>query len=159
MKKCTENTDLGRSEFVRRQRSPEQIQVETLQIKPVKKRRLPLYLLLLANFIAFNAVYGICATPKEIPIQQAVINTNLIYILCTKSIGIFNYKVLKNVGNVTGILYSEGDSSAFVDGHLVKEGDSLNGLKIVKINKTSVVLEKDGRMWTQRVSEPSLFER
>jgi hypothetical protein len=49
-----------------------------------------------------------------------------------------------------GILYSEGNSSAIIDGKIVKEGDIINGIKVVKINKDTVEFEKDGERWTQR---------
>jgi hypothetical protein len=49
-----------------------------------------------------------------------------------------------------GILYSEGNSSAIIDGKIVKEGDIINGIKVAKIHKDRVEFEKDGENWTQR---------
>ena len=49
-----------------------------------------------------------------------------------------------------GILYSEDKPSSIIDGKIVKEGDIINGVKVVKINKDMVEFEKDGQTWTQR---------
>jgi hypothetical protein len=52
--------------------------------------------------------------------------------------------------SLTGIIYSEDNSSAMIDGKIVKEGDIIDGITVVKINKNDVELEKDGVKWTQR---------
>jgi uncharacterized membrane protein len=49
-----------------------------------------------------------------------------------------------------GILYSEDNPSAIVGDKIVKEGDIINGIRVVKINKNTVEFEKDGERWTQR---------
>ena len=49
-----------------------------------------------------------------------------------------------------GILYSEDNSSAMVGNKIVKEGDIIDGVKVVKINKDTVEFEKDGQRWTQQ---------
>jgi hypothetical protein len=49
-----------------------------------------------------------------------------------------------------GILYSEGNSSALIGETIVREGDIIDGVKVVKINKKTVEFEKDGEKWTQR---------
>ncbi len=50
-----------------------------------------------------------------------------------------------------GILYSEDNPSASVNGKIVKEGSVIDGIKVVKINKDSVEFEKNGEKWTQRL--------
>ena len=50
---------------------------------------------------------------------------------------------------VTGILYSEDNPSAIVNGEVVKEGDIINDVKVVKIHKNNVEFENNGRRWTQ----------
>lgn len=55
---------------------------------------------------------------------------------------------------VTGVLFDKDNpssSSASVSGQVVFEGGEVLGAKVVKINKSSVEFEKDGRTWTQRV--------
>jgi hypothetical protein len=49
-----------------------------------------------------------------------------------------------------GILYSEDNSSALIGETIVAEGDIIDGVKVVKINKDTVEFEKDGEKWTQR---------
>jgi hypothetical protein len=51
---------------------------------------------------------------------------------------------------LTAILYSEEKSSAIINGKIVKEGDTINGAKVVKIHADGVELERDGVKWTQR---------
>ena len=57
------------------------------------------------------------------------------------------------MGIVTGILYSEEDPSAVIDKNIVHEGDSVHGVKIVKIYKEEVEFEKAGKRWVQKVQE------
>ncbi|MDD5328014.1 MAG: hypothetical protein PHY02_09430 [Phycisphaerae bacterium] len=53
--------------------------------------------------------------------------------------------------SLTGILYSEDKPLVVIDGEIVKEGGTINGVKVVKIHKDSVELERAGVKWTQRV--------
>ena len=41
-----------------------------------------------------------------------------------------------------GILYSQGDSRALINGRWLRVGDRIQGLKVVKIDRTSVLLRK-----------------
>ena len=56
-------------------------------------------------------------------------------------------------GVVGGILYTEDNSSAIIDSKVLKEGDTIRGVKIVKIYEAEVEFEKDSRRWTQKVAE------
>ncbi len=58
--------------------------------------------------------------------------------------------VSSNGVSVKGILYSEDRPSVLIDGSIATEGDIVAGVKIVKIYKDRVELEKDGVKWTQR---------
>jgi hypothetical protein len=51
---------------------------------------------------------------------------------------------------VTGILYSEDDPLAIVGGAIVREGDMIDDVKVVKIHKNSVEFEMNGEKWTQK---------
>ena len=57
------------------------------------------------------------------------------------------------LGVVTGILYSEDNPSAVVDKDIVRQGDSIHGVKVVKIHKEQVEFEKAGKRWVQKVKE------
>lgn len=52
---------------------------------------------------------------------------------------------------LTGILYAQGNQSAVVDGKIVHEGDTMNGVKVIKIHKDKVEFESAGKTWTQKV--------
>ena len=54
---------------------------------------------------------------------------------------------------VNGILYTIENSSALIDGHIVREGDTIYGVKIIKIDQTKVEFEKNGKTWEQRVRQ------
>jgi hypothetical protein len=59
---------------------------------------------------------------------------------------------------VSGILYSENEPSAVVGSQIVHEGDTLDGINVVKIYKDKVEFEKDGKRWTQSIeSKPSVY--
>jgi hypothetical protein len=49
-----------------------------------------------------------------------------------------------------GILYSEDNPSALIGETIVREGDIIDGVKVVKINRDTVEFEKDGEKWTQQ---------
>jgi len=50
---------------------------------------------------------------------------------------------------ITGILYSEDNPSAIIGGAIVREGDMIDDVKVVKIRKNIVEFEKNGEKWTQ----------
>ena len=52
--------------------------------------------------------------------------------------------------SLTAILYSEDKPLAMIEGKIAKEGDIIDGITVVKINKNDVEFEKDGANWTQR---------
>jgi len=52
---------------------------------------------------------------------------------------------------LTGILYAGDNSSAVVDGKIVHEGETINGVKVIKIHKDKVEFERAGKRWTQKV--------
>ncbi len=56
-------------------------------------------------------------------------------------------------GTVTGIIYSEENPLTIIDGNILHEGQSIRGVKIIKINQSSVEVEYAGNRWSQRVNE------
>ncbi|MHC4112258.1 MAG: hypothetical protein ACYSUY_14390 [Planctomycetota bacterium] len=54
---------------------------------------------------------------------------------------------------VTAILYDEENASAIVDGSVVREGDVIEGYKVVKIHKDEVEFEKKGKRFTKKIYE------
>lgn len=53
--------------------------------------------------------------------------------------------------NLVGLVYNEEQKYAIIGTELLQEGEEINGVKVLKINKDSVEFEKDGQKWTQVV--------
>ncbi|MHC4087421.1 MAG: hypothetical protein ACYSWZ_14990 [Planctomycetota bacterium] len=54
---------------------------------------------------------------------------------------------------VTAILYDEVNASAIVDGSVVREGETIEGYKVIKIHKDEVEFEKKGKRFTKKIYE------
>jgi type II secretory pathway component PulC len=52
-------------------------------------------------------------------------------------------------GLLSSILYSERSSSVVIDGEILHEGDVIRDVKVFKIHKDAVELEKNGQKWLQ----------
>jgi hypothetical protein len=57
-------------------------------------------------------------------------------------------------GVVTGIVRSGDSSTAVVGTEIVREGETIDGVTIVRIYDDKVEFEKAGRRWTQRLNQP-----
>ncbi len=61
---------------------------------------------------------------------------------------------------VTGILYSNDKPSAVIGNRIAYEGDTLQGINVVKIYKDKVEFEKDGKRWIQSIEDkPATYEK
>jgi hypothetical protein len=65
---------------------------------------------------------------------------------------------LSKAGVITGITYNENKSFAIIGTNIVSEGETIDGIKIIKINKDTVEFEKDGKRWTQGLNESSSLQ-
>ncbi len=54
---------------------------------------------------------------------------------------------------VTAIVYGEENASAIVDGSVVREGDIIEGYKVVKIHREEVEFERKGKRFTKKIYE------
>ena len=54
---------------------------------------------------------------------------------------------------IKDIVYSEDKPSAVIGSQIVYEGDEINGVTIMKINRDSIEFEKDGDKWEQYVRD------
>lgn len=52
---------------------------------------------------------------------------------------------------VRGIVYSEINPTAIISGHIVRQGEMVADVKVVKIAKDYVEFEKDNKQWKQQV--------
>ncbi len=59
-------------------------------------------------------------------------------------------------GQVTGIFYNPPKSSAVIGGEIVHEGDTILGVRVVRINKENIEFEKNDNKWTQTIQQPPL---
>ncbi len=60
-----------------------------------------------------------------------------------------------DIGIVTAIMYVDGTSLAVIDGVILREGQSIRQVKVVKINPDSVEFDYNGNRWSQKVNELS----
>ena len=58
-----------------------------------------------------------------------------------------------NKGLVRGIVYSDQRGSALIDETIVRTGGVISGVKVLRIHAGGVDFEKNGRRWTQKVSQ------
>ena len=56
-------------------------------------------------------------------------------------------------GLISSILYSGVDTIAVIDGEIMREGDMLYGIQIVKILRNEIEFAKGRRRWKQRLGE------
>ena len=56
-------------------------------------------------------------------------------------------------GTVSGIVYSDDMASAVIGTKIVRQGEKIDDIKVVKINSEGVEFEKNGRRWTQKIGE------
>ncbi|MHC4070057.1 MAG: thioredoxin fold domain-containing protein [Planctomycetota bacterium] len=54
--------------------------------------------------------------------------------------------------SLTGIIYSQDNPMAIVEGKIVHQGDTIGDVKVLKIHKDRVEFEKSGRTWNQSMS-------
>jgi hypothetical protein len=57
-------------------------------------------------------------------------------------------------GIITGIVRSGDSATAVVGTQIVREGETIDGVRVVKIHDDRVEFEKAGQRWTQKLNEP-----
>lgn len=71
---------------------------------------------------------------------------------------IYDYRTAPRFGVIGGIIYNKDDPAAMVEAEIVKEGDEVFGVTVVKINSDSIEFRKGTKTWTQKVREkPNLI--
>ena len=56
-------------------------------------------------------------------------------------------------GIIGGILYCDEDSTISIDGQILRNGDTIYGVKVVMIYPKKVKFDKNGLQWEQRIRE------
>ncbi len=54
-------------------------------------------------------------------------------------------RALANTYKLKAIIYNETSPSAFLNGRVVRKGDTINGAKVIRISKRAVTVEENGR--------------
>ncbi len=126
------DTDLARGEIAK----PDKHLVcpKKKAVAPNKRTRLSwrtrLFLLLAANAILWVVIYYLLSDESKKELWKLANSTRL---------------------QVTGIIYNAERTSAIISGKVVYVGDVIKGCKVVKINKETVELEKNGKRLTKKV--------
>ena len=115
------------------------------------KKRAKICLLLLSYLVVANAGYNFWTAPKNTPICKSL-TTFAPYDLWTS-----RKNTVSKPGTIVGILCNEDNPSALIVSEIVHEGESIHGVKIVKIYKDKVQFEKKGKRWTQTLREQPNF--
>ena len=121
----------------------------------VKRRRRHLFcLLLLANIIVLNAIYSLWAAEEDTPVWEAITTKNVISRLWTEGNCPLIYKSSTNkYGVVVGIICNAENPTALINNEIAHEGDTINGVHVIKISRDKIQFEKNGSVWTQKVLE------
>jgi thioredoxin 1 len=134
------NFDRIADKFDKDQQPANNSKVQTQAVK--KKNKSSLYVLFLgfAVVIVGGIVYHFWPAIKDAlaTTKNAVVTTK-------------NAVVANNEVSLTGIFYTENDPDpiAMINGHIAHEEDMIGSVKVLKIHKDKVDLEKDGRRWSQ----------
>ena len=108
---------------------PEEQPVTVVKSPTASRKRLWFLLLLLANVISWTYLYALWSGRQSDILRFLPFNRAM----------------------VTGIIYHEENPCAIVRHRVVYEGDTIDGYKVVKINRDEVELEKDGKILTKQV--------
>ena len=110
-------------------------------------------LLILANIIIVDVIRSLVTVERGTPFGEAVAASKVFNLwtygktsIIEKSGGIANREI-------SGILYSDDEPSAVIDGRVVKEGDVVWGAEVLKIERDRVLFKRNHRTWSQQVNE------
>jgi hypothetical protein len=57
---------------------------------------------------------------------------------------------------IKGIVYTEDSPSVLIGSQIVSEGDTIDGITVIRIGEDRVEFGRNGRRWTQVVNEPTI---
>jgi S1-C subfamily serine protease len=91
--------------------------------------------------------------PEQQPIQTPIVETGHTETVKAEDKS-QKQEIGVDVGIVTGIMFVDGTPLAVVDGVILREGQSIRQVKVVKINPDSVEFDYNGNRWSQQVNKP-----
>ncbi len=109
------------------------------------KRRAIICIILLVCMIMANFSYNLWTKDKRTPVRK-LLTASVINDLWTT-----RRRAATKAGTVVGVLYSRENPCALINREIVYEGETTNGVKVVKIDKSGVEFERNGKRWTQKV--------
>ena len=126
------NFDRIADKYDKEQRRANNSEIQIQEVKKNNKCSLRVLLLGFAILIVAGIVYHFWPTIKGA--------------WATTATAVFNNDV-----SLTGIFYTENDPDpmAMINGKMAHEEDVIDGVRVLKIHKDKVELEKDGRRWSQ----------
>jgi hypothetical protein len=119
-----------------------------------KSQKLKFFILFLANLIVYFVVYNIYIETKKA--QDSNSNTkesSFSIVEISKKIPFIRKWTDEEFGVVTVIMHYDEKPSILYSGQVAREGDVIDGVKILQIHKDKVEFERKGKTWTQRVNE------
>ena len=150
LKYLTQNISSIEPETIKREKVS--AQTETTIRKP--RRKVFTCLLILANFFALNVGYNFLVAPEGTPVLKSLMTNTVFDVWGMKKSSLLLQKISKSYGVVNGIIYNVDNPSAIVGDVIIRQGETVCGVRVVKIYKTKIEFEKDGYSWTQKVKEP-----
>jgi hypothetical protein len=60
----------------------------------------------------------------------------------------------KTLGLISGIVYAQDNPLVIIDGQILRQGQSIHGVRVIRIHHDHVDLERDSTTWTQKVGQP-----
>ena len=116
--------------------------------KKITPKKVALMLLLAAaNLFVANVVYNCWTAKRGTPLMESV-KANMV-----SKLWMSRPRPAAKPGMVSGIICDDSNPGAIIDGEVINEGDVINNAQVIKISKTDVLFEKDGRKWTQEVGQ------
>jgi len=115
--------------------------------KVTLKKVLLMVFLTAANLFVANVVYNCWTAKRGTPFMESV-----------KANAVSNFwrsrpRPPAKLGMVTGIICDDSNPGALINDEVRNEGDIINGAQVIKISKTDVLFEKNGKTWTQEVGQ------
>ncbi len=117
----------------------------------MNRKRLLTFLLVLANVTVANAVYNLWAAEKDTPVLESL-KKNPVCKLWAKGKSWSSRKPrINRRGVVTGTCRCTENPVCIIEGKIICEGETIHGVKVIKIHEDRVEFEKNGRKWTQQI--------
>jgi len=121
--------------------------IERANRKISPKKVILMVLLILGNLFVGNVVYNCWTAKKGTPLVESV-KGNVV-----SNFWMSQHRHVLKHGTVTAIICGNHRQCAIINGKARNEGDIINGVQVISINRADVIFEKKGRTWKQKVGQ------